>query len=393
MTQFLIDVGSSFYSNARIFLKFGDDIFSIHINSEVIRLPVLVAALFSSKISKLLNQDNTLRKFTINMDFVKNSSLSKIISVLTSQQQVSIINFENEEEILDVANFGVLFGNDSFIEPLETLLKKYENAEINEKNVFKMIKMKNIFAQIDCNEYCIDKELHFISKNLSYFSSSEKFIEWCKRKENEEYVERIISNKSVHLNKEDDLLSLIVNISKEDNRFVDLLSYVHLEYCTLESCKKLIAMIKENDVLQSKHYRDSILECISNRLLYNSGNEVDENYVKRRYSKSTAEEIKKNNKLHRGNVQEKQGSFEYYDILSKQIDDYLDNIFKLNQEINSLKSEHKIEIDKLKAKYEHEIDELKAEQEIKIHILDVEHEIEINELKGKRENVLQLNRK
>ena len=79
--------------------------------------------------------------------------------------------------------------------------------------------------------------------------------------------ERIINNDNLHVDKEDDLFSLIVNINKEGNRFVGLFKYIHLEYCSIESCKQLMEMMKDQSIIQSRNYCNSILECISKKLL------------------------------------------------------------------------------------------------------------------------------
>ena len=82
---------------------------------------------------------------------------------------------------------------------------------------------------------------------------------------------------------------------------MNLLSYVHLEFCTAECCKQLIEMIGKGDVLQSRNYRYSVLKCISRKLLYGTGIEYDENNYNSRYflkngfplSNNAFEEIKK----------------------------------------------------------------------------------------------------
>ena len=295
--QFPVDLGSSFFKNLDGLDFLNDEKFSVFINDEEVILPLLVAALISSKILKLIKEDNTIRKFDIKMEFVNTKSKRDIISLLTSRKQVSMMNFQNAKEIFDFAKFGSIFGNESFIKPLESLIKKWEDEGIKIENALRLIEAKDILSFIQDEKVDVEKELSFISSNFCSFKKRMDFINWWTKKGNEERVEKIVKNENLHLDNEDDLFSFITKINNEGNRFIHLYSYVHLEFCTVESCKQLINMIKKNDILQSKHYRDSVLTCISKKLLFNPFIDIKANELNERYSQETVKSIMKRNNL------------------------------------------------------------------------------------------------
>ena len=261
-----LDSDPSFLNNLRKLHVYEPDMFSIFINDREVKLPLFEAISKSSKITKILSQDNTIRSLRIDQKFRSNNTQDKIIDVLTSNKQETKGKIEKEEEIFDFAEFGFSFGNNIFNESLISYKQKLESEEINENNAISRLEIKDFLSSYG-NKESTDQEIEYISNNFNLFCDKENFIKWCKIDRNEDRVEQIVSNKNIRIENEDDLLSFIVNINKDGNRFVGLFSYVHLEYCGTESCKQLIEMAKEQDILQSRNYRDSILECISKKLL------------------------------------------------------------------------------------------------------------------------------
>ena len=115
--DFSLDLGEKSYRNIVDLDIFGPDVFSICINDEEIELPLLAAVFLSTKIAKLLKQDNTLRSFTVNQNFRKIRSKEIIKSALASKTQVFDVKLD-ENEVYDLAIFGSTLGNESFIKPL-----------------------------------------------------------------------------------------------------------------------------------------------------------------------------------------------------------------------------------------------------------------------------------
>ena len=321
-----IGVNSSFFRNYKRSRIFDDDMFSVFINGKEVRYPLFLVTMLSSEISKLINKDSTLRTFNINIQFRSQKSKEKIINILESGQQGTNEKIENDEEVLDFADFGSSFGCEMFVKPFESFVEKLKKEGINENNAINIIESKDFISRVNDKESCIDQEIEYISSNFSAFCDKERFIEWSKRKENEERVEQIIGNKKFHLNKEDDLFYFIMNINKDENRFINLFSYVHLEFCTAGCCKQLIEMIRKNDILQSRNYRDSILECINRKLLYGTNIDPNKCNVNSRYPESFIETIKKNS----------------FPISSNDFEKPMkDNLIKENEKVYSKRAEKK----------------------------------------------------
>ena len=266
--EFSIDPFAHFFGNLKKMRSLDSEMFSIILNENEISLPLFTASLISTKIMRLLIEDSTLRTLKINIDFKNKSVEDKIKSLLLSEKQSSTIEFENDEEIIDMANFGVLFGNESFIEPLVMLFEKQKKESIDVKNAISRIESKDMLSHIKNNVDSTDQEMNYISQNFSKFYNNKKFIEWSKKKENEDRVERIINNKDLKLEKEDDLFTYIVEISKGTSTFVRLLSRVHLPLCTADTFKKLIELTKKEDYFISRNNREAIIDCFSSLQSY-----------------------------------------------------------------------------------------------------------------------------
>ena len=112
--NFSLDSDPSFINNIRKLDVYEPDIFSIFINEREVKLPFFEAVSKSSKISKILSHDNTIRSIRINQEFRSNTSQDKIIDILTSNKEETKEKIEKEEEIFDFAEFGFSFGNNLF---------------------------------------------------------------------------------------------------------------------------------------------------------------------------------------------------------------------------------------------------------------------------------------
>ena len=144
----------------------------------------------------------------------------------------------------------------------------------------------------------MDDEFDFVARNFSALLQRTAFIEWCVNQENEERIEIIMRNENLHVNNEDELLSFILDISKDGGRFIHLLEYVHLEYCTHEACARMIEFVNNDDILQSKHYRDAFLKCISKRILNNNMENIENSLITKRYNQTEIDRLKENSIPH-----------------------------------------------------------------------------------------------
>ena len=181
--------------------SFNDDKFNIYLNDKKITLPLFYAAAFSSTISKLLSDDNTIRDYKIGIDFRNMKSEEVITKILTSNDPVSHVSFDTNEEIYDLAEFGEKFGNEEFIKPLIALMDKQEKEGINNGNALSNIIGKCILSHIDNRKIECDQELSYISEHFSYFCKNESFKEWSIKEGNEDILERIIQSERLHIEK------------------------------------------------------------------------------------------------------------------------------------------------------------------------------------------------
>ena len=265
-----LDLNPSFIDNINKIKPLENETFSFLINNRKVEMSLLKAILKSSRATKNLLQDNTERTLQINQNFRSNLIQNNVLDFLNSNDYVLNKKTERENEIFDLAEFGALIGNKSFFEPLKSYKQKQERERIQENNVMRKINVKDALSSFMNINESIDREIDYISSNFNLFYNKKDFIEWCKNDIQIERVEQIISSKKLHVNKEDDLFSFIANINKEGNKFICLLSHLHLEYCSMETCKQLIEMLKNGDVLKSRNIRNSVLECISKKLLHES---------------------------------------------------------------------------------------------------------------------------
>ena len=81
-----MDMHPSFLKNIRRFNSFAPEALSVFINDIEIKIHLFEAILKSSKIIKILSQDNTIRSLRINQVFRSNVAQDKIIDFLTSNK-------------------------------------------------------------------------------------------------------------------------------------------------------------------------------------------------------------------------------------------------------------------------------------------------------------------
>jgi hypothetical protein len=288
---FTFDISSNFLRNIRPLEFLKGDSFILQLNDTAVSFPIAVAAGLSTNISKLLQKDSTARKYHIKIDFHNDRNNERIIEILNSSESKINVTLEGDDAV-DFAEFGIAFGNDEFIKPLETFEKHMEEG-LSIKNILDIIKYKDAFSHYKGHEVDFTKEITYIAQNFSSFAKENKFIEWCKDDMNVSRVESIVRSDDIHLNCEDDLLNFILQINDCcENKFIRLLQYVHLEFCSISSCRAFLEVIDRNDSLQSKNQRESVLLCLRSRLLYDGSAKIDKRNLEDRYQKGDKTRIK-----------------------------------------------------------------------------------------------------
>jgi len=225
-----------------------------------IELPVIVAAAVSSPITRMIENDPTMTKFTFNIPIKgkDKNCLQKIKSVLVSNESVKI---ENENDVRAFATFGLLFGNKDFILPLDEQCKE-ECQKLSEANVFSNLETKRIYGITDTTV-----EADFLAQNFQELSDRKIFLEFAKKPANVGVVEQIVRSKKLKVDTEDTLLTFLITINREnahDSRFISLFENVFLEYCTLRKCDEFLTFVNERS--PSNEMR-TLISCIGRRLL------------------------------------------------------------------------------------------------------------------------------
>ena len=80
--SFSIDLFSHFLNNIYQLDVANEDTFRISLNNESVDIPLLLAAGFSTKVTKLLFEENTARNMEININFRNKDNISKILAIL-----------------------------------------------------------------------------------------------------------------------------------------------------------------------------------------------------------------------------------------------------------------------------------------------------------------------
>ena len=251
------------------------DMFTIKINEKEVVLPLEISISLSTKILDLLRNDPLIRQFCIKMEF-KDPNSTEIIAEILSHYCTEIDSSKliNNAIIYDLADFGFYFGNSMFIEPLENSAQLPGIGNIQE--ILSRIHYKLLLAKYkiqskdeNLNNFNIDYELNYISDNFQKIYTNKDFKEWCKDISNLPFLEKIFSNESFQKNTEDSLLLFILDLCKSNQGFLPLLSYVYLEYCSIEQVKKFIDFV--DDCFKSfnmPHSGNYILSCLKRRCIH-----------------------------------------------------------------------------------------------------------------------------
>ena len=250
-----------------------NDLFHIKINDFDCYLPLEISVSLSTTITKILMNDFTQRELSINIKFRNDKSLNLILSILKNiQKTYENTLFEDQNVLLDLAEFGFAFGNTSFIKPIiDVYSKDNEFESITFEELLKRIDSKKLISKyLKQEEISYNNEIEYISKNFFSLSKEESFINWCRDINNISFLEEIISNQNLVIDSEDQLLNFILKLCKVNQLYHHLFSYVLIEYCSLDCVNSFLQYV--NNYFQSLKLSNSdltIIECLSKRCKYN----------------------------------------------------------------------------------------------------------------------------
>ena len=255
-----VRIKSSFFTNI---LSVGDKEITncpctIHINNEhEIEMPLLVALSSFASVSRDLMSDATLRDFNIIVDFtneVSSAFYTKFTKILEGYE-VTL----SEDEVVNLAQIGVIANNHYFIEPLEAQFQSIERT-LTLDNVFTLLSQKRKFG-IKAENCTI--EISLIAKNFE--TEKEKIRKLAEDVTFVDIIVNIISNEHLQLKNEDSLLRFVIELCSIDATYEALFQYVWLEYCSIDVIREFITYVDSH--IDTTRNNRSIFECMKRRLL------------------------------------------------------------------------------------------------------------------------------
>lgn len=194
-----------------------NDICVVDINGYSFPMQTSLGLLISTKIYANYQADATSRSFKFNCDITD----TKIYQILSQFFARGILSYTKDENIcLDLYNVGQTLGITVLMEPYTKILNDSD------------LKIENAFEHFNINRLVNNgsKEIDFIAQHLSKFNRDKLFNFLF----NNEYdvVERILSNQNLTVRHENDLLLLIIDLSRRKIEYFKLLKYIIPNLCS-----------------------------------------------------------------------------------------------------------------------------------------------------------------
>ena len=243
------------------------DMFSIVINNETISVPIEVAIAFSSTITNSIANEPTLRKMHYEIQFRDENSIN-IIKNIINGNNISEDALQNNATFYDICDFCMHLGNMFIIQSY--IDKKQLNDDINSlshSEILQQLDMKQklsntVFSQYNKSSICFKNEIKFIAENFMDFIKDEDFIKWSKQIDKIPLLEQIIGSDDLRLDKEDSLLSFLLQLFETNNIFAILFQYLYIEYCSESWVNELINGINISRLFESQS-QFSIVQCLT----------------------------------------------------------------------------------------------------------------------------------
>ena len=227
--------------------------FTFYINGKEYKTNRLIADMLSPKISKYHKIDPTINEYKI--DTKARGDFNKIIN---------LCKFEKEEITKNEIPFllEIIEKLESTKEFIQIEIESQQKEKINSiEKAINLLQEHQKHQQFYSDE--IEKEIEYISTNFSeIFKEEQKRIEIQNQMKMIDYeiLERIISHSNLQLDKEDDLIDIINELYLNDNKYVNLYSYVYFNNITTSKMKEFLEIFEYNDITRE------IWNCFSNRL-------------------------------------------------------------------------------------------------------------------------------
>ena len=241
------------------------DIFTIKLNEENISVPIEIAVSISSIITNSLTQDPTLRKIHFDIKFREKDSIEYIKNLINGND-FSQEKLKNESFFYDLCDFCLAIGNYFFIQQfIDNISINEDLSTLSKSEILKQLdyKQKLSNSSINSSSCCsITNEIKYIANNFMDFISDDEFIEWAKQINNISILEQILNNEELLLDKEDSLVSFILNLFEINNIFAILFQYIYIEYCSESSINKLIDGVNASNLIETQSQL-SLFKCLT----------------------------------------------------------------------------------------------------------------------------------
>ena len=262
-----------------------DSLLQICYGDREIFIPTEFCIIFSSKIYQMVISERTINSIDLKSlhkhEFRNKENEERIMNLLKDNSYV-VENMSNED-ILDFFEFGLDIGCTYFMIPLFEKFSNESNKDCSNETIESLLsnityksliieyfnKQKKFIYNFPLKQnITYESELDYVIKNFNKIIKSDFFFKWCLEKANINILEQIFSHNNLCLDSEDSFLNFILNLCKKDSSFVHLLSYVYIEYCSIECVKTLIEYIDER---LSQNYEkcesEFFIKCLSRRCL------------------------------------------------------------------------------------------------------------------------------
>ncbi|KAK8875346.1 hypothetical protein M9Y10_005511 [Tritrichomonas musculus] len=273
-----------------------DDDFTFIVNNREYKTNRLTASLLSPEISRNQKNDPTTNEFIIKTeqdgDFQHILDLTNFEDITFQEKEIPFI-----EEIIEILN------NESI-----EIQQGSEITEINMKNIIPRLinheKNRHFYSKI------LQQEIKFISSH--FFEISEEVSEEI-QKLSRETLNQILTEPSLQLESEDQLISIINELYLKDNQYFTFYEYVDFSNVTSQKMTEFINIYNMNDLTQQiwinlsgrlqqriNSIKETKLKKIKNKtryhshkIFYNENNEFDGiiNFLKTTSTKGIKDEI------------------------------------------------------------------------------------------------------
>lgn len=247
--------------------------FTFIVNHKKYQTNRFISDLLSREISQQHLVDPTIDTFTINTQ--QKGDFSHFLKLISFQKE----NLP-QDEILFISEILKILNND-YIEKIDPI----EGVKLTFNNVFANLKKNLKFPEFYSSQ--IERDIEFISSNF-YELNKEQQEEIYEFEENDDIIERIISNEQLQLRDEDQMINFVNKLYLKNSKYYQLYEYVLFSFVSENQINEFIKIFDINDI------NSSIWKNISYRLKRVTSQSIneDEKKLERKHKYKFSTEMK-----------------------------------------------------------------------------------------------------